>query len=301
MKKIVLSLLVIIGIFFLTGCGCEKIEYEVTFSNDGARTVLVVDKDNKVEKPSDPVKEGYVFLGWFKSLADTEAYDFESEVTGNMTLYAKWVKEENACTLTCEEGYTLNNVTCSCVKDKVEEPEEKPEANKPVLTEKFTVKFDAGNGSKATVKTVTSGNKVKAPSAPTKEGYKFLGWYLDGKEYNFNNKVTKNMTLVAKWEKVETPKEDTPTKPTTPETPSEPDTPSKPEPVLWYKEVEEEGSAARQIRIYLTKDGEIVAGSADIVYITGKNTTKTVKVNIPKTGIQEVLGTYTEIKNIKVD
>ncbi|MBQ4061135.1 MAG: InlB B-repeat-containing protein [Bacilli bacterium] len=292
MKRIVLSLLAIVGIFFLTGCGCEKIEYEVTFSNDGARTVLVVDKDEAVEKPADPVKEGYVFLGWFKNLADTEAYDFESKVTENIILYAKWVKEEKACTLTCDEGYTLNSVTCTCEKDEVEEPE----VEKPVMTEKFTVKFDAKNGSKATVKTVTSGNKVKEPSAPTKDGYKFLGWYLDGKEYNFKNKVIKNMTLVAKWEKVvvEEPKEETPT---TPSTPTTPETPTVKDPVLGYKEVEEEGSAARQIRIYITKDGEIVAGSADIVYINGK----TVNVKIPKTGIQETEGIYTEIKNIKVD
>lgn len=289
MKRIVLSLLAIVGIFFLTGCGCEKIEYEVTFSNDGARTVLVVDKDEAVEKPADPVKEGYVFLGWFKSLADTEAYDFSSEVTGNLTLYAKWVKEEKTCTLTCDEGYTLNKVTCTCDKENVDEEKEEP-----IVAEKFTVKFDAKNGSKVTTKTVTSGNKVTEPKSPTKDGYKFLGWYLDGKEYNFKNKVIKNMTLVAKWEKVvvEEPKEETPT---TPETPTVKD------PVLGYKVVEEEGSAARQVRIYITKDGEIVAGSADIVYITGKNTTKTVRVNIPTTGIQEVLGTYTEIKNIKVD
>ena len=76
------------------------------------------------------------------------------------------------------------------------------------------------------------------------------------------------LPIKALAEEVETPKEDTPTKPntpTTPDTPSEPDTPSKPEPVLWYKEIKEEGSAARQIRIYLTKDGEIASGSADIV------------------------------------
>ncbi len=286
MKKIVLSLLAIVGIFFLAGCGCEKIEYEVTFSNDGARTVVVVDKDSTVEKPSDPVKEGYVFLGWFKSLADTEAYDFSSKVTGNLTLYAKWVKESTACTLTCNEGYTLDNTNCTCVKDEVEKPEEE----QPVVSEKFTVKFDADNGSKVTTKTVTSGNKVSAPKAPTKDGYKFVGWYLNNKSYNFNNKVTKNITLVAKWEKivVEEPKDETPT---TPETPTVKD------PVLSYRLDSVDGSVVGQVRLYLTKDGVVVSGNADIITVSGK----TVNKDIPKEGYVTNGGIIDKVINIKVD
>ena len=34
-----------------------------------------------------------------------------------------------------------------------------------------------------------------------KEGYLFLGWYKDGVEFDFNEKITENTVLVAKYEK----------------------------------------------------------------------------------------------------
>ncbi len=45
----------------------------------------------KYQKPSDPVRSGYNFLGWFESLDDGTAFDFDNtKVTGDLTLYAKW-------------------------------------------------------------------------------------------------------------------------------------------------------------------------------------------------------------------
>ena len=35
-------------------------------------------------------REGYTFGGWFTDEACTQAYDFETAVTGNLTVYAKW-------------------------------------------------------------------------------------------------------------------------------------------------------------------------------------------------------------------
>ena len=45
-------------------------------------------------KPADPTREGYTFAGWYTDEACTEAYDFSVAVTADMTLYAKWVKNE---------------------------------------------------------------------------------------------------------------------------------------------------------------------------------------------------------------
>lgn len=46
----------------------------------------------KVSAPStQPAKDGYVFAGWYKEQEGTNKWEFGSEnVTGNMTLYAKW-------------------------------------------------------------------------------------------------------------------------------------------------------------------------------------------------------------------
>ncbi len=39
-------------------------------------------------------------------------------------------------------------------------------------------------------------------SDPTRYGYKFKGWYLNNKAFNFKTKITKNITLEANWEKL---------------------------------------------------------------------------------------------------
>lgn len=49
-------------------------------------------------KPTDPTCEGYTFVGWYKDSACTEEFSFDTVITGNTSLYAKWQKEE--CTVT---------------------------------------------------------------------------------------------------------------------------------------------------------------------------------------------------------
>ena len=67
-----------------------------------------------------------------------------------------------------------------------------------------------------------------APQDPTRDGYTFDGWYLDGEKYDFSTPVTEDITLVAKW--AETAKEASPkTEPTTAEKPEPPAAP-KPAP-----------------------------------------------------------------------
>ncbi len=46
---------------------------------------------------------------------------------------------------------------------------------------------------------VSKGEEVEVPKEPTKEGYTFEGWYLDGEKYDFSKEVTSDMKLEAKW------------------------------------------------------------------------------------------------------
>ena len=67
---------------------------------------------------------------------------------------------------------------------------------------KFIVTFD--NEGTRTTAIIDDGDKLTAPTAPTKEGYRFDGWYYDnngGKaKWNFGtDTVTRAMTLTAKW------------------------------------------------------------------------------------------------------
>ena len=63
--------------------------YLVVFQGNGGNTVenQEVEEGGKVAKPADPVKEGYRFTGWY---LEDELYDFESPVTGNLRLEARW-------------------------------------------------------------------------------------------------------------------------------------------------------------------------------------------------------------------
>ena len=70
---------------------------------------------------------------------------------------------------------------------------------------KVTVTFDSDNGNTVQEEKVLRGQKVNEPTAPTKEGYEFAGWYNGDTKYDFTQNVTENITLTAHWKSVEAP------------------------------------------------------------------------------------------------
>ena len=71
---------------------------------------------------------------------------------------------------------------------------------------KYTVKFETNGGSDVKSVSVNKNAVATEPTAPTKEGFKFDGWYTDKElttAYDFTAKVTKNFTLYAKWTEIE--------------------------------------------------------------------------------------------------
>lgn len=76
--------------------------------------------------------------------------------------------------------------------------------NKPVEPKEYTVTFETGTESKIEAVKVEEGEKVAKPADPTKKGYKFLVWQLDGKAFSFEEGVTTDITLKATWERDET-------------------------------------------------------------------------------------------------
>lgn len=70
----------------------------------------------------------------------------------------------------------------------------------------YTVKFDTNDGTKVSDQRIKRNAVAKAPEAPTKDGFTFEGWYTDKeltKEYDFAAKVTKSITLYAKWTEID--------------------------------------------------------------------------------------------------
>lgn len=70
-------------------------------------------------------------------------------------------------------------------------------------TKNYTVSFN--NGTSTTSQTVLENSYATKPSDPTKSGYIFSGWLLNGSAYNFNTRVTSNIELKANWKLDETP------------------------------------------------------------------------------------------------
>ena len=73
----------------------KPLEFSVTFDDcwpDTQNIVVFVPKDGKVARPADPTREGWKFEGWFTDTELKNAYDFETPVTGDLVLYAKWAK-----------------------------------------------------------------------------------------------------------------------------------------------------------------------------------------------------------------
>ncbi|WP_461816198.1 InlB B-repeat-containing protein [Faecalimonas sp.] len=69
----------------------------VKFNSMGGSLVEdeIVENGKMVKKPQDPVKEGFVFKGWYTEKDYKNQYDFSSAVLNDITLYAKWEKANN--------------------------------------------------------------------------------------------------------------------------------------------------------------------------------------------------------------
>ena len=71
----------------------------VTFNSSTGSAVpsKLVAKDRIFKAPTNPTRPGHSFAGWYQDKACTNPWDFATEKpTGNMTLYAKWKRENVA-------------------------------------------------------------------------------------------------------------------------------------------------------------------------------------------------------------
>ncbi len=86
------------------------------------------------------------------------------------------------------------------------------EATVPSIS--YVVSFNTNGGNNLKSQNVYKGNTAEIPQTPVREGtdeyyYSFEGWYLNSsltQEYSFDMPITKNITLYAKWSKVDYPK-----------------------------------------------------------------------------------------------
>ncbi len=149
----------------------EEKTYTVKFNlNGGSGSIKTqtVKAGEKAKKPANPTRSGYTFNGWRVNSSSGKAYDFNSKVNANVTLYASWTAL-------------------------------------PSGPSSFTVRFLDRNEKIVTggVVTVKKGAKAKAPSAPNVPFYSFAGWFTaksGGTNVN-NTTINRSMDFYARYNK----------------------------------------------------------------------------------------------------
>lgn len=170
----------------------EPKRYSVTFDSQGGSAVSsqTVTSGSKVAKPTDPTYSGHIFGGWFQEAACTNSWSFDTAVSKDITLYAKWT--ENSGT-----------------PDPDQPEPDKPEPEKPSESKTYTVTFNANGGSGGTsLTTGTDGKLASLPGDPTRSGYTFDGWYTSvsgGDRITTSTAFTQNTTVYAHWSQTSNP------------------------------------------------------------------------------------------------
>ena len=79
-----------------------------------------------------------------------------------------------------------------------------PQGGGNTNTTEYTVTFDTDGVANIASAKVKSGEALRKPDGiPTKTGYDFVCWTLDGEPYDFSKAVTGDMTLVARYKAIE--------------------------------------------------------------------------------------------------
>lgn len=147
----------------------RKVSYVVTYETNGGSTVASANVLNgkTADKPADPTKDGYDFVGWYTDAEFNSPYSFATPVTENVTLYARY-------------------------------------AQNVLGANEFTAKFVVDGT--ATQSKATVGGVVYDLPTPEKEGATFAGWwvsdYQDGEKltYQYTDQVlSQNTSLYAVW------------------------------------------------------------------------------------------------------
>lgn len=213
--------------------------YVVSFNMNGHGTApesQTVNHDSTAVKPNDPTADGYTFGGWYTTAdcKDAEKFDFGTEITASIVLYAKWVADRTVSfNANGHGGSTIPEAQTVPYNSPIAEPNPAPSETgwsfggwytEPECTNKYNfstpvtenmalyakwepitykVSFNMnGHGNLIPAQMVDYNGKAEKPADPVANGYTFGGWYTDAElktKYDFSEVVTGDMTLYAKW------------------------------------------------------------------------------------------------------
>ena len=188
--------------------------YTVTFQSEGGSEVASQIRANTpADQPADPTKEGYTFIGWYNGESE---WNFETPVTADLTLTAKWQINRYTITFDTAGGSEVPSITQdygTAITPPAaptrtgytfagwdrEIPTTVP-AEDMTLTAKwqvnqYTITFKPENGGQDIVIKQDYGTAITAPANPTKTGYTFAGW----DKTIPTTMPAENITLTARW------------------------------------------------------------------------------------------------------
>ena len=188
--------------------------YTVTFQSEGGSEVASQIRANTpADQPADPTKEGYTFIGWYNGESE---WNFETPVTADLTLTAKWQINRYTITFDTAGGSEVPSITQdygTAITPPAaptrtgytfagwdrEIPTTVP-AEDMTLTAKwqvnqYTITFKPENGGQDIVIKQDYGTAITAPANPTKTGYTFAGW----DKTIPSTMPAGDMTITARW------------------------------------------------------------------------------------------------------
>jgi len=185
----------------------------------GTYATQIVQAGEKAIEPDVPSRQGYQFTDWY---LDNTKYDFNTAVTKDMTLTAKWTVNSYTITFDTDGGSAIDPITqdygtaIAAPADPTREgytfigwdkaiPATMPAENMTITAQwsinRYTVTFDTDGGSAVAPITQDYGAAITAPADPTREGYTFIGW----DKAIPATMPAGDMTIKAKWKDSEKP------------------------------------------------------------------------------------------------
>ncbi|HBI6167841.1 TPA: InlB B-repeat-containing protein [Listeria monocytogenes] len=225
--------------------------YQVNFDIDGAVMNEAVVYDTLLNEPTAPTKQGYTFDGWYDAETGGNKWDFKTMKmpANDVTLYAHFTVSSyqvnfdidgavtneaivydtllNEPATPTKQGYTFDGwYDAETGGNKWDFKTMKIPANDVTLYAHFTINNYQANfdiDGSVTNETITYDTLLNEPTAPTKQGFLFDGWYeaeVGGTKWDFNTmKMPANdITLYAHFSKetplIPSPSDESDSKPT---------------------------------------------------------------------------------------
>jgi len=142
----------------------HTVAFHRNYTGAAAPQTVTVERGQTVSAPAAPTREGFTFQGWYINAEGTQAFNFNTAITSDLSLFARW------------EAIAVTH----------------------------TVTFYRNDNSNAVhhTATVQQGQTVSVPAVPVRHGFTFQGWYINAEgtqAFNFNTAITGNLSLFARW------------------------------------------------------------------------------------------------------